>query len=162
MATRASEIVAAQSPRDVETVRVLMLEYAAERGLDLGFQGFDEEVATLPGKYSPPDGTLLLARLDGAPVGCVGVRPDSPGIAELKRLYLRSAARGSGLGRALVLRAMDWARGAGYRSIRLDTVPGMEVAQQLYRALGFREIEAYRHNPIGGVKFFERDLTGSA
>ncbi len=158
MTMDSAKVSPAVSPDDLETVRQLMLEYAAERGLDLGFQGFDREVATLPGAYGGPAGTLFLARLHGAPVGCVGVRPSSPGIAELKRLYLRAAARGSGLGRALVVSALEWARGAGYTAIRLDTVPGMEAAQRLYRSLGFREIDPYRHNPIAGVRFFERDL----
>ncbi|HKV75835.1 MAG TPA: GNAT family N-acetyltransferase [Gemmatimonadales bacterium] len=158
MTTRSTDIIPVLTPEELATVRGLMLEYAAERGLDLGFQGFDREVATLPGAYGGPAGTLFLARLDGAPVGCVGVRPSSPGIAELKRLYLRAAARGSGLGRALVVSALQWARGAGYTAMRLDTVPGMEAAQQLYRSLGFREIDPYRHNPIAGVRFFERDL----
>jgi carbonic anhydrase len=153
-------IVTAQSQEDLETMRQLMLEYAAERGLDLGFQGFDQEVATLPGAYGAPEGTLLMARIDGVPAGCVGVRRSSPGIAELKRLYLRPGGRGSGLGRALVTAAIEWARVAGYRLMRLDTVPGMEVAQELYRSLGFREIPPYRHNPIPGVKFFELELTG--
>lgn len=151
-------ISAVHSPPDIETIRALFLEYAAERGLDLGFQGFGTEVETLPGAYSAPGGTLLMARAGGLPVGCVAVRPNQPGIAELKRLYLRPAGRGSGLGRALVTTALDWARSNGYRRIRLDTVPGMEAAQQLYRSLGFREIPAYRHNPIPGVKFFELDL----
>ena len=158
MASASTAVSQVRSPQEIETVRTLFLEYAAERGLDLEFQGFGTEVATLPGAYAPPRGILLLACADGVPVGCVGVRHSEPDVAELKRLYLRSAGRGSGLGRTLVTTALEWARASGYRRIRLDTVPGMEVAQRLYRSLGFREIPAYRHNPIPGVKFFELDL----
>jgi carbonic anhydrase len=160
--TDAPVVAAAIFPRDLETVRILFLEYAADRGLDLSFQGFATEVETLPGAYAAPEGTLLLAWLDDLPAGCVAVRRSEPGIAELKRLYLRSARRGAGVGRALVTTAMRWAATAGYRQIRLDTVPGMEVAQQLYRSLGFHEIPAYRHNPIHGVKFFSCDLVDPA
>jgi len=145
-------------PEELDLIREFMLEYAAERRLDLSFQGFATEVDSLPGAYSPPHGALFVARIDGVPLGSVAVRPSAPGIAELKRLYLRSAARGAGAGRALVTAALKWARSAGYGSMRLDTVPGMETAQALYRSIGFHEIEAYRHNPIPGVRFFERTL----
>lgn len=151
-------LIAPAAPSDLEIIRTFMLEYAAERKLDLSFQGFEGEVAGLPGAYAPPNGILLLARVDGAPLGSVAVRPDSPGVAELKRLYLRPGARGLGLGRRLVIAALHWSRTAGYRRIRLDTVPGMEVAQALYRSLDFHPIPPYRHNPIPGVQFFERDL----
>jgi GNAT superfamily N-acetyltransferase len=160
--TDAPVVSVARFPRDLETVRVLFREYAAERGLDLSFQGFGTELESLPGAYAPPEGTLLLAWFDELPAGCVAVRHSQPGIAELKRLYLRPARRGAGVGRALVTTAMHWAAMNGYRQIRLDTVPGMEVAQQLYRSLGFHEIPAYRHNPIPGVKFFERHLVDPA
>ena len=151
-------VVSHPLPDELDLIRQFMLEYAAERKLDLSFQGFAEEVDSLPGAYAPPGGALFLARLVGVAAGSVAVRPSTPAIAELKRLYLRPEARGAGVGRLLVTTALDWASRAGYQRIRLDTVPGMEVAQSLYRALGFREIAAYRHNPIPGVKFFEREL----
>jgi GNAT superfamily N-acetyltransferase len=150
--------VAHAGPEELTLIRDFMLEYAAERNLDLSFQGFAAEVESLPGAYAPPLGALFIARVDGVPLGSVAVRPSAPGIAELKRLYLRPAARGAGAGRRLVTAALAWARTAGYHRMRLDTVPGMEAAQALYRALGFYEIEAYRHNPIPGVRFFERAL----
>ena len=145
-------------PDELALIRDFMLEYAAERNLDLSFQGFAAEVESLPGAYAPPHGALFIVRVDGVPLGSVAVRSSAPGIAELKRLYLRPAARGAGAGRSLVITALEWAREAGYERMRLDTVPGMEVAQALYRALGFHEIAAYRHNPIPGVRFFERSL----
>lgn len=151
--------VAHARPEELALIRDFMLEYAAERNLDLSFQGFAAEVESLPGAYAPPHGALFIARVDSVPLGSVAVRPSAPTIAELKRLYLRSAARGAGAGRRLVTTALEWARAAGYNRMRLDTVPGMEAAQALYRGLGFYEIEAYRHNPIPGVRFFERTLT---
>ncbi|MEO8031967.1 MAG: GNAT family N-acetyltransferase [Gemmatimonadota bacterium] len=153
-----SVVIAHALPHELAVIRQFMLAYAAERNLDLSFQGFQAELDTLPGAYAPPEGALFLARLDGAPAGSVAVRRSGAGIAELKRLYLQSTARGAGVGRRLAVTAIEWAAASGYRTMRLDTVPGMEVAQALYRSLGFVEIEAYRHNPIPGVKFFERNL----
>jgi ribosomal protein S18 acetylase RimI-like enzyme len=135
---------------DVELVRTLFREYGASLGVDLSFQGFDEEVAALPAGYD----ALLVA---GA-VGCVGVRPLEPGVCEMKRLYVRPAGRGAGLGRALALAAIERARTLGYERMRLDTLPAMGVAQELYASLGFVEIEPYRHNPIAGSRYLELDL----
>ena len=140
-------------------VRVLFEEYAASLGIDLAFQGFPQELAGLPGAYAAPGGTLLLARLDGAAVGCVAVRPlQPPAVAELKRLYVREAGRGHGLGLALSEAAIAFARGAGYASLRLDTLPDMHAARRLYAGLGFREIAPYRHNPVAGTSYLELDL----
>jgi ribosomal protein S18 acetylase RimI-like enzyme len=138
-------------PDEVELVRTLFSEYADSIDVDLSFQDFERELAALPGFYR----VILLAETDTGVAGCVAVREFEPGIAELKRLYVRPAARGSGLGRALSVEALARVRAAGFRSIRLDTLPAMTEATALYRSLGFREIEPYRHNPIAGTRFFE-------
>ena len=135
---------------DVELVRTLFREYAAGLGVDLSFQGFDEEVAALPAGYD----VLLVAGSDG----CVGVRPFSHGICEMKRLYVRPSARGTGLGKELAEAAIAHARTLGYAAMRLDTMPAMGAAQALYASLGFVEIAAYRHNPVAGTRFMELDL----
>jgi GNAT superfamily N-acetyltransferase len=143
---------------DLETVRTLFGEYAASLAFSLDFQDFEHELATLPGEYAPPGGALLVATVDGETCGCLGVRPLQQGTCELKRLYVRPELRSGGVGRALTEAAIERARGLGYRRIRLDTVPGMERAQALYLALGFREISAYRANPVPGARFLELDL----
>ena len=139
---------------DVALIRALFREYAASLGVDLSFQGFDEELAALPAGYD----AVFVAHVDGEPAGCVGVRPLDSTACEMKRLYVRPAARGAGLGRALALRAIDRARALGYERIRLDTLPTMATARSLYRELGFVEIEPYRHNPIAGSAFMELPL----
>lgn len=138
--------------------RTLFEEYAGALGIDLEFQGFREESATLPGAYAPPGGRLLVARVNQTAVGCVAVRPLEPGICEMKRLYVRPGYRGSGIGRGLVEAVVREARAAGYRSMRLDTLETMARARSLYRALGFRPTAPYRHNPLPGAEFLELDL----
>ncbi|HET8873602.1 MAG TPA: GNAT family N-acetyltransferase [Gaiellaceae bacterium] len=151
------EIVDGHVDEHVPTVRALFEEYAAALGVDLGFQDFGRELAQLPGEYVPPRGRLLLA-LGPEPAGCVALRPFAPGVCEMKRLYVRPAHRGSGLGRLLAEAIIDAGRDAGYERMRLDTLPSMAAARGLYRSLGFVEIEAYRHNPIHGTTYFERAL----
>lgn len=151
-------IVEATAPAEIEAARALILEYQASLGVDLAFQHFAEEVASLATMYGPPAGALFLATLDGAPVGCVGVRPFSPGCCEMKRLYVRPAARGHHLGRLLAEQSMRAARALGYARMRLDTLPSMQKAQALYEELGFREIPPYRANPVAGTRFLELTL----
>ncbi len=151
-------IVDAITVDDVLTVRGLFEEYAASLGVDLCFQGFAEELAGLPGDYAPPRGRLLLALHDGRTAGCVALRPLEPTVCEMKRLYVRPAFRTHGIGRVLIDRIVQAARQAGYRHMRLDTLPSMAAAQALYRRLGFQEIAPYRRNPIEGAVFLELQL----
>jgi ribosomal protein S18 acetylase RimI-like enzyme len=141
-----------------EEIRPLFEEYAASLTFDLSFQDFAGELAGLPGGYAPPTGALLLARVDDEPAGCVALRALDGGPGELKRLYVRPAHRGLGLGRQLAERALAIAAELGYSSIRLDTTPEMGAAHELYRTLGFREIEPYRSNPVPGTRYLELDL----
>jgi GNAT superfamily N-acetyltransferase len=145
----------AVTPDEMETVRTLFREYADWLGVDLCFQGFDEELATLPGKYAPPDGRLLLAREGAAAVGCIGLRRTDATTGEVKRLYVRPVARGQGLGGELARRVVTAAREIGYRRLVLDTLEPMAEARRLYGSLGFREIPAYYANPLAGVIYME-------
>lgn len=151
-------IAPAASAADVEAVRALFREYAAWLGVDLCFQNFAAELASLPGGYAPPDGCLLLARADGAAAGCAALRRFDARSAEMKRLYVRDAFRGAGLGARLAQEVLAAARRAGYARVLLDTLPQMAAAQHLYRALGFRAIPPYYENPIPGAMYLALDL----
>ncbi|HWO57726.1 MAG TPA: GNAT family N-acetyltransferase [bacterium] len=149
----------AHDARAIPAVRELFLEYAGWLGIDLCFQGFDAEVRDLPGGYAPPAGRLYLAHVDENVAGCVALRRLAAGICEMKRLYVRDAFRGRGIGRQLAERVIADARDVPYERMRLDTLPVMRSAVGLYRALGFNEIAPYRENPVPGAMFFELDLT---
>jgi len=148
-----------QSPAQIAQARELFLEYADSLGFSLCFQGFEQELAGLPGDYAPPDGRLLIAEYRNELAGCVALHKLDAGVCEMKRLYLRPQLRGRGVGRALAETVIAEARAIGYRKMRLDTVePVMPNAVALYRRLGFAEIEAYRANPIAGALYMELDL----
>jgi len=150
----------ARSAADIAQAASLFRAYADALDVDLCFQGFDEELATLPGKYAPPAGELLLAQdRAGAALGCVALRPlDAPGMCEMKRLYVRDAARGGGLGQALVAAIIAAAERRGYAEMRLDTLPAMSAARTLYRRFGFAAIPAYCFNPVPGTLYLARRL----
>lgn len=149
----------AESPSQIAQARELFLEYAQSLGFSLCFQNFDQELASLPGDYTPPQGRLLLADYEGQLAGCVALHPLEPGICEMKRLYLRPQFRGQGIGRVLAERIIAEARSIGYSRMRLDTVgPVMQTAVAMYRVLGFKEIAPYRSNPNPGTLYLELAL----
>ena len=143
-------------------VREIFQEYAEGLGIDLRYQQFDAELAGLPGDYAEPRGALLLATVDGELAGCCALRPldtaDYPNTSEMKRLYVRKAFRGFGLGRLLTEAILDAARQAGYASVLLDTLNEMDTARNLYADLGFEEIPPYYHNPISGAHYLKVNL----
>jgi len=141
-------------------VRELFEEYAASLSVDLCFQNFQQELAGLPGDYVPPTGRLLMVTDGACAAGCVALRRIDDETCEMKRLYVRPAFRGHGLGKTLADAIISEARAAGYQRMRLDTLPEMKQAISLYESLGFRPIAAYRHNPIAGALFLEMDLSG--
>ncbi len=139
---------------DIQGVRSLFLEYQAWLGVDLCFQGFEEELATLPGLYAPPKGVIFVVASASSISGCVAIRPRSEVEAELKRLYLRPEARNRGNGRRLFEAAMSRAGRIGYRSVVLDTLPSMSAAKALYLGYGFSRISPYYNNPEPGAEFY--------
>ncbi len=143
---------AAAGVADIAAVRELFLEYAASLDFSLCFQGFDAELESLPGAYASPAGILLLAVAEGQAAGCIGVRPLDAACCEMKRLYVRPAYRGTGLGRRVAEAAIAFARAAGYRRMMLDTLPGMKAAIRLYGDLGFLACDPYYDNtPLGST-----------
>jgi len=154
------DIRQADSPADYDTARSLFLEYADQIGFDLCFQNFEQELRTLERLYSPPGGALLIAWMDGRPVGCGAMKRFDPDICEMKRLYVKREVRGVKAGRRIAERLIELAVTAGYTKMRLDTVKGlMDPAINLYESLGFVEIPPYRHNPQSGAFYMELDLT---
>jgi GNAT superfamily N-acetyltransferase len=152
-------LVDATGEDDLAAARRLFRAYADWLAVDLRFQDFERELATLPGAYAPPRGRLLLARVGGEAAGCVALRPLEQGICEMKRLWVEPGFAGFGLGRDLALAIIEAAREAGYQRMRLDTMPArMPAAQHLYGTLGFVEIAPYYHNPLDGVVMLELAL----
>lgn len=162
MDTPQIELSTPATAEDMQSVRDIFREYAGTLSVDLDFQGFDTELGSLPGDYAAPRGALLLAFVDGAVAGCCALRPmdssDYPNAAEMKRLYVRKAFRGFGLGRQLSEAILDEARRAGYGCVLLDTLDEMEAARALYEDLGFAEIPPYYHNPHAGAHYLKVDL----
>lgn len=154
-------IRAATCAGDRAIARALIREYAEGLDVDLAYQGIDEELGGLRERYAAPNGCLLLAEVDREPAGCVAVRRLGDDLCELKRLFVRPAHRGFGLGRLLTLAAVEEARRLGYARMRLDSLPSMATAAELYRSLGFREIAPYYASPVEGTLFLELDLEHS-
>ena len=152
------ELIEAHQIERLAAIRELFVEYAHSIEVDLCFQGFEDELAELPGRYAPPDGRLLLALDEANAAGCVALRRIGNGICEMKRLYVRPAFRGMGLGRALALEVVAAAKKIGYHRMRLDTLSSMKEAIALYESLGFRRIAAYYDNPSGCAVFMEMAL----
>lgn len=157
------ELITASNPAELQAAREIFEEYARALEVDLCFQHFDEELASLPGEYAEPRGALLLALVDGALAGCCALRPldtvDYPNAGEMKRLYVRKAFRGFGLGRQLAESTLDAARRAGYACVLLDTLDDMEAARALYEDLGFEDIPPYYHNPVAGAHYLKVDIS---
>jgi ribosomal protein S18 acetylase RimI-like enzyme len=151
-------LVAASDDATLAEARALFREYQRALGVDLCFQGFDAELASLPGAYAPPRGRLYVGRVAGEAACCVALRPHDATVAEMKRLYVRSAYRGRGFGKRLAETVIADARAAGYAAIVLDTLPDMASAQAMYVALGFRDIAPYTYNPIAGARFMRLAL----
>lgn len=152
------EILEATTPSQLAQAKALIEAYVAEIGVDLRFQGYEEEIARFPGEFSPPSGAVLLATEGSAAMGVVTLRRFADAVAEMKRLYVRPEARGRGLGRTLAKAVVAKAAVLGYRRIRLDTLPTMVAAIRTYRSLGFTEIPAYRYNPVVGARYLELEL----
>jgi ribosomal protein S18 acetylase RimI-like enzyme len=152
------KILDAQAGENLEVVKKLFEEYSSSLNFDLSFQNFDEELTNLPGEYAPPTGCLLLAMYHSKAAGCVALRRLSEGVCEMKRLFVRPQFRRYGIGRALADAVIKRAKKAGYTRMRLDTAPTMDAARDLYESLGFKEIDAYRYNPLEGAVFMKLTL----
>jgi putative acetyltransferase len=150
--------VSEATPADLASVRAMLHEYAAWLAIDLSFQDFAKEVRDLPGDYAPPGGALYIARLGDETVGMVAFRTSAAGGAEMKRLFVRPSARGSGVGRALIEQVIERARAAGHARMILDTLPVMRDAQRLYEQFGFRDVAPYYDSPVAGTRFMARAL----
>ena len=142
----------------IEAIRTMFREYERELNEDLCFQSFEEELETLPGKYGPPKGVLLIGTVAGTPVGCVALRPLGDNACEMKRLYVRAAYRGHAYGRELAEEIVNYGRELDYQTMKLDTLSKLVPAIMLYRQMGFTECEAYYDNPIEGVVYMEKAL----
>ena len=152
------QIINARTKAHYQTARHLFVQYAAKVGLNLEFQGFSQELSTLPGAFSPPLGCILLAEHGGEYVGCVALRPLENKICEMKRLFVIPEYQGRSIGRLLACSLIDKAREMGYEKMRLDTIQSMKAAQRLYHSLNFRTIPAYCYNPLENPSYMELDL----
>jgi len=162
MNTPAVRLITVDTTELIASTRSIFREYAASLDVDLNFQGFEAELATLPGEYAAPSGQLLLAMVDDDVAGCGAFRPladvDYPNACEMKRLYVRPAFRRFGLGRLMAQRLLDDARRAGYSHMLLDTLDDMESARELYATLGFEDVAPYYYNPIPGAHYLRAKL----
>jgi len=158
MFTDEIEIRRAASGKEIEAARRLFDEYAAALEIDLGYQGFADELASLPGCYAPPRGRLLIAWVGDEAAGCVALRPLAEDVCEMKRLYVRPEFRGSGIGKQLAEAIIVEARQIGYAIMRLDTVPKLQAATRMYESLGFVRRDAYYETPVVGTIFMELAL----
>ena len=156
------EIKSARFPEDLKLVVAIFREYVASPSVSLDFQGYESEFASLPGKYAAPDGRLFLLWKDGAVVGCAALRKVDGSICEMKRVYIRPAVRGKGLGRRLIESILAEAREAGYSRVCLDVLPEFFAAQGIYESLGFRPAPPITFNPVPGTKFLSLDLISSS
>lgn len=152
------EIVAYREDADIEIAANLFREYQSDLNADLCFQGFEEELASLPGKYARPQGNILIAKYKEQIAGCVALRPIENEVAEMKRLYVKPAYRGCSIGKVLTREIIQEAKQSGYKSIRLDTLKRLHAAIELYKSFGFKPIEAYYNNPMDEVVFLELAL----
>lgn len=158
-ATKAYSIIPVRLEDDLAVTKDLFYEYTTWLNIDLNFQSFAAEMATFPGKYTPPTGELLLAKSSqGAPIGCVALRGLAQNICEMKRLFVKDSAKGLGVGKSLVQAVIDSARNLGYKYMRLDSLPSMGAALKLYRSMGFVEVAAYYETPLADTVFLELDL----
>ena len=159
---RQVRLVNPQSPTELEATREIFREYALSLGVDLCFQGFEAELAELPGDYAAPAGSLWLVQVDGVWAACCALRPlNAPGISEaceMKRMYVRPAFRGLGLGKLLATTVVQDGRRLGYERMYLDTMDQLTTARAIYQQLGFVEVPAYYHNPIPGVHYLKLEL----
>ncbi|QHI99087.1 GNAT family N-acetyltransferase [Xylophilus rhododendri] len=156
------ELISPSTPQELDAAREIIQEYVESLAVDLTFQDVSAELIALPGEYAEPRGGLLLALVDGEVAGCCAIRPmdlsDYPNACEMKRLFVRRAFRGFGLGRQLAEATLDLARRAGYANVLLDTLDEMESARVLYADLGFEDIPPYYHNPIAGAHYLKAEI----
>lgn len=152
-------IIHPETDTHIHKVRELFLEYEKELDVDLCFQSFEEELASLPGKYQAPEGALLLGLVNNLTAGCVALRKLNTNTCEMKRLFVRPGFRHMGLGTLLSKKIINHARFAGYQIMYLDTLARLQAAITLYYSLGFQETEPYYHNPLDGVVYLQLDLS---
>ena len=158
MKNKQVELIYAADREVFDEAKRMFLEYAETLGVDLSFQNFEEELKTLPERYGPPDGLVIIAYVDGRSAGCAALHMLTPDICEMKRLYVRDEYRELGIGSKLIEKILGEASSREYRYIRLDTLPTMAKAQKLYESFGFYDIDPYVYNPVPGTRYLERKL----